>query len=365
MSHSSSHSKKATITDVALEAGVATGTVSRVFNNHSDVNEEIRQRVRQAAEKLGYVRLRQRKRARPSPANDVGNIGIVCFGMEDTLVQIPIVSRALQGIEIVLSGLGRNLLFANVPKGDRVPPFLSENRVDGLILKGPNQGELPPVKENELLRQIYRVPHIWLMGRLDGARGDHCNFDSELVAKLALDHLREFGHDRIVFMNPKPGQTQFERVKRAFLAYGLVGGQKTTLLQSELPDHPSWPLPAITEQNKVDELTQQWYETPRSERATAIFVPSDRTAVQLYTALEKRGLRAGRDVSVVSCNNEASLVDTLHPGLTSIDVHAEAVGQRAVEQLMWRIRHKNEERDVQILLEPSLVTRSSVVRLNS
>lgn len=363
MSQSSPSPKKATITDVALAAGVATGTVSRVFNNHSDVNDEIRQRVRQAAEKLGYVRLRQRKRTRPSPANDVGNIGIVCFGMEDTLVQIPIVSRALQGIEIVLSSLGRNLLFANVPKGDRVPPFLSENRVDGLILKGPNQGQLPSIKENELLRQIYRVPHIWLMGRLDDARGDHCNFDTELVAKLAITHLRDYGHRRIVFMNPKPGQTQFERVKRSFLAFGLIEGLQTTLLQSELPDHPHWPLPAITEQGKVDTLTQQWYEMPKNERPTAIFVPSDRTAVQLYTALERRGLRAGRDVSVISCNNEASLVDTLHPGLTSIDVHAEAVGQRAVEQLMWRIRHKGEERDVQILLEPSLMERASVVRL--
>lgn len=360
---SSNSSRKATITDVARAAGVATGTVSRVFNNHSDVNEEIRQKVRQAAEKLGYVRLRQRKRTRPAAANDVGNIGIICFGMEDTLVQIPIVSRALQGIEIVLSSLGRNLLFANIPKGDRVPPFLSENRVDGLILKGPNQGALPPTKENELLRQIYRVPHIWLMGRLDEARGDHCNFDTEMVAKLGLDHLAQHGHRRIAFFNPKPGQTQFERVKRSFLAYGMTMGLETTLLQSSQPDHPSWPLPAITEQNKVDDLTQQWYEMPKGNRPTAIFAPSDRTAVQIYSALERRGLRAGRDVSVISCNNEASLVDTLHPGLTSIDVHAEAIGHRTVEQLMWRIKNRHEERDVQILLEPSLVVRSSVVHL--
>ena len=118
--------KKATITDVAKAAGVATGTVSRVFNRHADVNEEIRQRVLNAANELGYVRLRQRKATRSSSNQKQGNVGIVCFGMEDTLIQIPIISRAVQGVEHRLSGMGRNLMIANIPRGDRVPPFMIE-----------------------------------------------------------------------------------------------------------------------------------------------------------------------------------------------------------------------------------------------
>ena len=49
---------------------------------------------------------------------------------------------------------------------------------------------------------------------------------------------------------------------------------------------------------------------------------SDRTAVQLYSSLERLGLRVGTDVSVVSCNNEKPLIGNLHPELTTIDVHA-------------------------------------------
>lgn len=354
---------RSTITDVARAAGVATGTVSRVFNNHAGVNDEIKERVRKAAEELGYVRLRQRKRSRNGQSSSSGNIGLICFGMEDTLVQIPIVSHALQGIEIVLSGIGLNLVFANIPKGDRVPPFVSENRVEGLILKGPNQGRLPGPRESELLRQIYRLPHIWLMGQLDGATGDHCNFDTESVAKLALQHFRERGHRKVAFMNPKPGQGQFERVKRHFLSHGPEMNLETTLLETPpTPDLP-WPLPAITEPERVEELTEQWANLPKNSRPTALFVPSDRTAVQLYTALERRGLRAGRDVSVISCNNESSLVTPLHPGLTSVDVHAEVVGRRAVDQLMWRISHPEEEPDVQLLVEPVLCVRESVKQL--
>jgi len=53
-----------TITDVAKAADVALGTVSRVLNNHADVNAEIRTRVLAAARALNYTRIRQRRDAR-------------------------------------------------------------------------------------------------------------------------------------------------------------------------------------------------------------------------------------------------------------------------------------------------------------
>ena len=43
-----------TVKDVAREANVSIGTVSRVFNNHKNVTEEVRLRVLKAASSLGY-----------------------------------------------------------------------------------------------------------------------------------------------------------------------------------------------------------------------------------------------------------------------------------------------------------------------
>jgi transcriptional regulator with XRE-family HTH domain len=45
-----------TVKDVARKADVSVGTVSRVFNNHSNVTGEIRERVLKAAADLGYAR---------------------------------------------------------------------------------------------------------------------------------------------------------------------------------------------------------------------------------------------------------------------------------------------------------------------
>ncbi len=355
-----------TITDVAKAANVSLGTVSRVLNSHADVNAEIRARVLAAARALNYTRIRQRRDARErlnGGATSAGNIAVIFFGMEDTLAQLPVVGAALQGIEGALAKHGGNLMLASIPRGDRVPPFLLEKRIEGLIIKGPNQGLLPPESECELLAHIYRWPRVWLMGRLANAKGDHCNFDTDVAGRLVVEHLVTKGHRRIAFMNPKPGQSQFEKVKTAFLAEAVRRNCDATSLESEPVERLVWPLPATTLQHKVNALVERWARLPDEARPTALFVPSDRTAVQLYSALERRSLRVGVDVSVVSCNNEQSLLMDLHPAPTTIDVHAESIGRRAVDQLRWRIAHPDDTLPTQVLLEPTLVERESVATL--
>jgi DNA-binding LacI/PurR family transcriptional regulator len=283
--------------------------------------------------------------------------------MEDSLAHLPVIGATLQGMEHALAVHRRNILLANIPKGDRIPPFLAEQRVEGLIVKGPNQGVLPPDAECELLAHIYRFPHVWVMGRLPNARGDHCNFDTGAAARLVAEHFHAQRHRRVAFLNPKPGQTQFERLKTEFCTAFAQYGAEPVLLESEPPGRLAWPLPATTLQEKVNGLVDRWAALPARSRPTGVFVPSDRTAVQLYAAAERRGIRIGRDLSVISCNNEQSLVNELTPALTTVDVHAEFIGRRTVDQLLWRIQHRNEPLSVQVLVEPTLVVRESVAAL--
>ncbi|HSH09786.1 MAG TPA: substrate-binding domain-containing protein, partial [Oceanipulchritudo sp.] len=65
----------------------------------------------------------------------------------------------------------------------------------------------------------------------------------------------------------------------------------------------------------------------------------------------------------LSCKNEKILTSNLHPSLASIEVHAEAIGHRAVDQLLWRIGHPGEEYDIEILVRPDLVPGESMGKL--
>jgi len=354
------------VRDIARLADVAVGSVSRALNGHPDLNVDLRERILNAARELGYTPLRKRRtnaQPRRGGLGDGGRIGLICFGMEDTLVQLPVVSAAVHGIEEAVSLSGGTLMFANIPRGDRLPPFLAEKQVSGVILKGPNMGLLPPESESELLRAIYRLPHVWLLGQLPNARGDHCNFDHEIAGRLAANHLREKGHTHVAFLNPKPGHAQFEPLKAAFMYSALQRGMKVDVLEPASDKVPSWPLPAIASEAVVEALVAEWAKVRARQRATVIAVGADSTAVQLYAALNKIGVRPGRDVGIISCNDERSLIMSLNPSLTTINVGAETVGRNAVARLAWRLAHGNEDTAVRILVEPKLVVRDSIPEL--
>ena len=101
-----------------------------------------------------------------------------------------------------------------------------------------------------------------------------------------------------------------------------------------------------------------------STRPTALVVPADSIAVQLYGALDQMGLKVGRDLSLLSFNHERPLVMGLKPTLTTIDIRAELIGRRAVEHLLWRIRRPSDEAAVRIMIEPRLVEGESVALLS-
>ena len=82
----------ATIRDVALRANVAVGTVSRVVNNRTDVNEELRSRVLRAAEDLSY---RPNARGRSLARNSSTLLSFMIFSVLPTLLEIALVTGFL------------------------------------------------------------------------------------------------------------------------------------------------------------------------------------------------------------------------------------------------------------------------------
>ncbi|MBL9213903.1 MAG: LacI family DNA-binding transcriptional regulator [Opitutaceae bacterium] len=358
--------KPVTLADVAKAAGVAVGTASRVLNNFTDVSPDSRQRVLEAVARLRYQPLRKRQNSgggRGRAGQRSHNIGLVYLGMDDTLLHVPVLTEVLHGIESAITLINGNLLFANLPNADHVPAFLKENQVEGLIVKTSQYSALPDVESNSLIKNILRFPLVWTWAKPEGAPGDLCSFNHESAARLVAGHLLERGHRRVAFLNPKKGKSSLEHIKKEFM---FACGQREmalTLLESASPRVTAWPEPALTSHEELLPLVDQWRAMDAAVRPTAIFLPADNIVVHLYTALERRGLQVGRDVSVISCNNEKSVVRALKPSLTTIDVGAQRIGTRAVEQLLWRLRNPLDDSIQTVLLEATLVPGDSVARI--
>ena len=120
----------ATIRDVAREAGVGVGTVSRVLGGQPRVAPATREKVEAAIERLGY---------HPNAAAQA-----LSRKRTDTLeVAVPLVSRdfyveVLRGIEIALEGSGYSLLIRTIERAeDRARVFAAlaaPGRADGAII---------------------------------------------------------------------------------------------------------------------------------------------------------------------------------------------------------------------------------------
>jgi LacI family transcriptional regulator len=357
------HAVPPTIVDVAAAAGVAIGTVSRVLNMPDAVRPEIRARVLEAIARTNYRRLRQRRQHGQPEAGRRrrrGNLGMLLIGMDESLAHLPVITEALHGVELATAAEGRNLMLANVPQADRVPAFLTQGQVDGVILKSPLLGDLKACASPELVAAVSRVPHVWLMGRPENAGGDVCATDIDAGARMAADYLQAKGHRRIGYLHPRPGQTRSEGLKLSFTMYAQLLGMTVQPFEKPLAQPVRWPLPAITDPTDLMPLLGRWADLPAETRPTAMLVPADSIAVQLYAALRLRGLQVGRDLSVLSFNHERPLVMGLAPALTTIDIRAEVIGRRAVERLLWRIAHRDDAVPARVVVEPVLVEGASV-----
>jgi DNA-binding LacI/PurR family transcriptional regulator len=281
--------------------------------------------------------------------------------MNRSLAALPCVADAIHGVEAAVNEAGADLLLADLPLADRVPAVLERNRVDGVLVKGALLGDLFGRGNPALFERLRRLPTVWFLGRPDGGDwGDVVQSNDRLVGKLAADHLIARGHRRLAVLNPKPDHVTFRQREASFTWHARRAGASVTALLGRPTDEWELPLRPVDQVELVGGLLDELLRA--DPRPTAVFVPGDSVTAMVYRALAERGLRAGTDVSVVSCNNEQPLLAGLFPTPTTIDIHSDRVGRRAVDQLAWRLTHAQEV-GTDLGVEPSLVEGQSVARL--
>jgi DNA-binding LacI/PurR family transcriptional regulator len=356
---------KVTVHEVARTADVSVGTVSRVLRGDPTVGPEFVERVKQASLKLNYRPLRRRAEGKNgSGTAEVSLMGraiaLVTLGLDRSLATLPVVAMSLHGTESAIARAGGSMLFADAPDLDRIPPVLEHERVSGVILKGPLHGEADWSASTVLLDRLRSLPCVWIFGRPVGAWGDSVGVNEFEVGRLAAEDLLSRGHRRVAFLNPKPDHLLFGRRQASFTHHMRLGGAEVMEFLGDHPEQWRLPLRALTNVESVDELVDQLMSTDPARRPTAVFTPADSIAALVYRSLAGRGLQVGRDISVISVNDERAIIDGLYPALTTISVRPEVVGRRAVDQLIQRLEGDRSEPPVEVSVEPLLVEGKSV-----
>src|SRR5207253_6102347 len=230
-----------TIRKVAKAANVSVGSVSRVLNGHPTVSPENAERVQRVIEELQYKPLRLRSPELTAHPLKDNTIALLLLGMNRSLAGLPCVADAIHGAEAALSEAGANVVLADLPLADRVPPAFDHQRIDGVIVKGALLGDLFGTGSPALFDRLRRLPTVWFLGRPDGGDwGDVVQSNDRLVGQLAAGHLIDRGHRRLAVLNPKPDHVTFRQREASFTWHATRAGATVTPFRGQ---PGGWELP--------------------------------------------------------------------------------------------------------------------------
>lgn len=330
-------SRPSTILDVARVSGLSKSTVSLVLQGSPAIPEATAQRVRAAAEQLGYVYNRRAAELRSRASNTVGVV------INDLMN--PFFAELLVGIEQQLEEAGYLVLMAHTAEDparqQRVLQAMREQNAAGILLS-PAIGT-PAAVAREVAG--WGIALTVMVRPLGGDDHDFAGSDNASGVALAVQHLVAAGHRRIAFLGGRGGPMLGERAQ----AY------RAALQTHGIAFDPGLVLEAHPNRQAGHAAMKQLLARHPPVRAALCY--NDIVAFGALSALGEQGLRAGPDFALLGFDN---VLDAAHanPPLSTVDMAPPELGRQAAGLLLARMAEPQRERQVW-LAPPRLLLRQS------
>jgi DNA-binding LacI/PurR family transcriptional regulator len=258
-----------------------------------------------------------------------------------------------QGINKVLETQGYHMLFHSVQHEDKEDPETLANirayRPAGYIVlrgaEGPRGIHARQIAEEG-------VPLVGV-GKLVGIETNAIVFENRLPMKLGTDYVIELGHRRLAHLaGPNYAPLEANDRQLGFVESLLAHDIR---LSDALIAYAGETAPTGY-QAALDVL-----RNPET-RPTAVLCFNDIVAMGVYRAAHELGLDIPRDLSVVGFDG-IEVGELMGPPLTTIDIFPKLLGENAAELLLQVIRNETGRSPVMIEVEPKLLERASVRRI--
>lgn len=330
---------RATIHDVAREAGVSIGTVSRVINGHGRTGDDTRKRVKDAIERLGYRvntlaqnMRRQSTRTVALLVHDIGN---------------PIFAKAARFAQEVLEDAGYMLVLASTGASAASEAsavrMLSQRRMDGIIVFLRREDDPDTLTA---LREFDGA--VVLFDRAIDVEGDVLLTDHAGGVTLATRYLLDLGHRAIALIGGASGiYPGRERVRGFMEAFAACGFEK--------------PPPSFirTESLEADygfrEASSLLFD---AARPTAIIAAGNQVLEGVIAAIRAARLQFPKDISLVGFDDSA-VAQLSVPPITVIARDVSQMGTMAAQMLLDRLRFGAEHPAQKVILPTQIALRES------
>lgn len=331
-----------TMSQVAESAGVSTFTVSQVVNNRNGVHPKTARRVRAAIAQLGYVPAPAGSRRGPNPRapDRTRQVGFIAFNVLGPVLHAEVYNDLSLAIEHALADQGYAMVTRRIPPGGELS--IDARQLDGALVLGCAKP----------LESVIRGPVVQVLGTIDQNEDwDHISCDEYRIGAQAAEYLLRRGHRCCALLADIPDAETLRTRHRGFV--------------DTLRDHDLKPLvltgPALYLKDEqrhlvdVDGMRARLKQFMAAEpRPTGMFIEADMLTAGFYPLLYADGIEPGRDLDIISCNNEQSTLASLAPRPSSICQQTGKIAQAAVERLLYRLDHPDEPA-IRLRYEPTIV----------
>lgn len=321
--------------DVARLAGVSQASVSLVFSGKGGkrVSKATEQRVRDAGERLGYRPQAAARQLR------LGRTGLVLLAIPN--IRGPFFARVLASAHDAAEAHGLTVVVSSSWNSETLARTITANQFDGLMICSPNDrqiGELPPFLPTVLLDAD---------PALAGQHRQVVELDVAGGMRAAVGHLADLGHRSI-------GHLRYRRASYTFRARQSGFEDATRRLRVT-----EYSIPLKEALDATRDTARRLLDVPAPPRA--VICDDDVAAAGVYHAAAALGMRVPDDISVVGMD-DIDAAGLLIPGLTTVDLHGEELGELGIAAMATMLRGDSVE--PRRLVRTHLVVRQSTRRAN-
>ena len=312
-----------TIRDVSKHCGLSISAVSKALNNYPDISDETRQRVVECARQIGY---QPNALARALKTNRTYSIGVILDDeMRDDLLHTHFIT-ILNGFKREVERQGYDITLINHNIGDRKLTYLDYCRyrnVDGVCLMCVDFFDMEILRLVQSGLPVVTIDHFF--------SGKECVLsDNKSGIHDILTYIIQMGHRRIAFIH---GTNSSVTDARLAAFYEIVHHYGLAIPESYVVSSH------YHSTRHAGEDTRRLLSLPVPP--TCIVMVDDYSALGGIDTIRQMGLKVPEDVSVAGYDG-ITMIQKIHPHLTTIQQDGKEIGRRAAIRLLTRIENPRE-----------------------